>query len=113
MIALYVGDIPAACNDTAWLASFQARLGARFKIKDLGALSQLLVMHITSGRSARTISMDLSKYLRDILDKHDMADCKPLPLPMDPGFVSGLARIDSPPLAGVSKDMYPSFLGNL
>jgi hypothetical protein len=39
IIALYVDDIPAACNNTTWLASFKARLGARFKIKDLGALS--------------------------------------------------------------------------
>jgi hypothetical protein len=39
MIALYVGDIPAACNDATWLAPFKAQLGARFKIKDLGDLS--------------------------------------------------------------------------
>jgi hypothetical protein len=39
VIALYMDDIPAACNDTAWLTSFKARLGARFKIKDLGAMS--------------------------------------------------------------------------
>ena len=39
MIALYVDDIPAACNDTAWLDSFKARIAPRFKIKDLGALS--------------------------------------------------------------------------
>jgi hypothetical protein len=39
IIALYVDDIPAACNNTTWLASFKAHLGARFKIKDLGALS--------------------------------------------------------------------------
>jgi hypothetical protein len=32
---------------------------------------------------------------------------------MDPGFVSGLAHIDSPHLTGVAKDMYPSFLGIL
>jgi hypothetical protein len=50
MIALYVDDIPAACNDTAWLASFKAQFGARFKIKDLGDLSQLLGMHITRDR---------------------------------------------------------------
>jgi hypothetical protein len=66
MIAQYVDDILAACNDTAWLASFKANLGERFKIKDLGDLSQLLGMHITRDRSARTISLDQSKYLRDI-----------------------------------------------
>jgi hypothetical protein len=69
MIALYVDDIPAACNDATWLTSFKARLGARFKIKDLGDLSQLLRMRITCDRSARTISLDLSKYMRDILAK--------------------------------------------
>jgi hypothetical protein len=48
MIVMYVDNIPAACNDTTFLtSSFKARLGARFKIKDLGALSELLGMHIT------------------------------------------------------------------
>jgi hypothetical protein len=56
MIAMYVDDIPAACNDATRLTSFKARLGARFKIKDLGALSQLLSMHITRDRFARNIS---------------------------------------------------------
>jgi hypothetical protein len=50
MIALYVHGIPAACNDAAWLASFKAQLEARFKIKDLGDLSQLLSMHTTRDR---------------------------------------------------------------
>jgi hypothetical protein len=50
--------IPAGCNDATWLASFKAQLGARFKIKDLGDLSQLLGMHITRNRSARFVSLD-------------------------------------------------------
>jgi hypothetical protein len=33
MIALYVNDIPAACNDTSWMHALKATLGARFKIK--------------------------------------------------------------------------------
>jgi hypothetical protein len=37
---------PAACNDATWLASFKAQLGAWFKIKDLGNLSQLLGIEI-------------------------------------------------------------------
>jgi hypothetical protein len=39
MIALYVDDILAACNVATWLASFKARLGGTFKLKDLGDLS--------------------------------------------------------------------------
>jgi hypothetical protein len=98
MIALYVDDIPAACNDATWLASFKAQLGARFKVKDMGYLSQLLGMHITRDRSARTISLDQSKYLRDIIAKHGMTDSKPSSLPMDPGFLAGLAHMTFPPL---------------
>jgi hypothetical protein len=112
MIALYVDDISAACNDATWLTSFKARMGARFKIKDLGDLSKLLGMHITRDRSARTISVDQSKCLRNILAKYGMTDCKPSSLTMDPGFLSGLAHMDSPPLTGVAKDVYPNLLGS-
>jgi hypothetical protein len=112
MIALNVDDIPAAYNDATWLASFKAQLGARFKIKDLGGLYQLLGMHITRNRSARNISHDQSKYLRDILAKYGMTDAKPSSHPMDPGFLAGLAHMTSPPLTGVAKDVYPSLLGS-
>jgi hypothetical protein len=99
---------------TAWLASFKAKLGERFKIKDLGDLSQLLGMHITRDRSARTISLDQSKYLRDIVAKYGMtADSKPSSLPMDPGLLACLAHMTSPSLSGVAKDVYPSLLGSL
>jgi hypothetical protein len=113
MIALYVDDIPAACNVATWLASFKAQLGARFKIKDMGDLSKLLGMHVTRDRSARTISLDQSKYPRDILAKYGMTDAKPSSLPMDPGFLAGLAHMTSPPLTSVAKDVYPSLLGSL
>jgi hypothetical protein len=72
MIAIYVDGIPAACNDTTWMASFKAQLAARLNSEDLGDLSQLLGMHTTLDRSACTISMDQLKYLRDILAKHGM-----------------------------------------
>jgi hypothetical protein len=79
----------------------------------MGDLSQLLGMHITRNRSARTISLGRSKYLRDILVKYGMTDCKPSSLPMDPGFLSGLAHMTSPPLTGVAKDVYLNLLGSL
>jgi hypothetical protein len=113
MIAMYVDDIHATCNDTAWLTSFKAKLGERFKIKDLGDLSQLLGMHITRDRSVRTISLDQSKYLRDILPKYGMTDAKPSSLPIDPGLLAGLVHMSSPYLTGVAKDVYPSLMGSL
>jgi hypothetical protein len=111
MIALYVDGIPAACNDASWLTSFKARLGARFKIKELGELSQLLGMHITRNRSARTISLDQSKYLRDILAKYGTTDSKPSSLPMDPGSLAGLAHMACPPPYRGGQGRLPQPLG--
>jgi hypothetical protein len=70
-------------------------------------------MHITRDRLARTISLDQSKYLRDILAKYGMADSNPSSLPMYPGFLAGLVHMTSPPLTVVAKDVYPSLLGSL
>jgi hypothetical protein len=113
VIALYVDDILAAYSDPTWLPSPKARLGAIFKIKDLGDLSQLFGMHITRDRSPRTISLDKSKYVRDLKAQHGMTDCKPSSPPTNPGFLSSLAHMDSPPLTRVSKDVYPNLLGSL
>jgi hypothetical protein len=113
MIALYVDDIPVACNDTTWMHAFKATLGSRFKIKDMGDLSQLLGMHISRDMFACTISMDQFKYVKDIMVKHNMYDSKPSSLPMGPCFLSVLAHTDSPLLTGGPKDVYPSVPGSL
>jgi hypothetical protein len=78
------------------MQAFKATLGARFKIKDMGDLSQLLGMHISRDMSTRTISMDQSKYVKDILVKHNMSYCKPSSLPMEQGLLSCLTHMDSP-----------------
>jgi hypothetical protein len=70
-------------------------------------------MHVTRDRSVRTISMDQSKYVKEILVKHNMSDYKPSSLQMEPDFLSGLTHIDSPLLTGLTKDVYPSLLGSL
>jgi hypothetical protein len=101
MITFYVDDIPAACNDASWLTtSFKGEFGVRFKIKDMGDLSKLLGMHITRDRWARTISRDQSKYMCDILGKYGMTASKPSSLPVDPGFLAGLAHMAPPPFRG-------------
>jgi hypothetical protein len=114
MIALNIDDILAAYNDTSWMHAFKATLGARrFKIEDLADLSQLLGMHTTRDKSNCNFSMDQSKHVKDILIKYHMADCKPSSLPMEPGFLSGLANVDSSLLTGVAKDVYSCQLGIL
>jgi hypothetical protein len=70
-------------------------------------------MHITTDRAARTISLDQGKYVRELLDKHDMVDCKPSCMPMDPGFLAAISKQTPVPLTGTDRDIYPSLLGSL
>jgi hypothetical protein len=62
MIALYMDDIPAAGNDAAWLTSFKAQLGSRFKIKDMGDLcySVLYSILVAVARACRCLRRMLS-----------------------------------------------------
>jgi hypothetical protein len=113
MISLYVDDIRVACNNTAWRVAFTALVRSRFDIKDQGDLSDIIGMHITRNRAARTISLDQGKYVRELFDKHDMMDCKPSCLPMDPGFLAAIAKQTPVPLTGTDRDIYPSMLGSL
>jgi hypothetical protein len=113
MIALYVDDIPVACNNTAWRVAFIALVRSKFDIKDQGDLSDITGMYITRDRAARNISLHQGKYIRELLDKHDMVECKPSCLPMDPDFLAAISKQTHVPLTGTDRDIYPSLLGSL
>jgi hypothetical protein len=76
-------------------------------------MSDIIGMHITMDRAARTISLDQGKYVRELLDKHGMVDCKPSCLPMDPGSLAAISKQTHVPLTGTDRDIYPSLLGSL
>jgi hypothetical protein len=113
MIALYVDDIHVACNNTAWRVAFTTLVRSRFDNKDQSDMSDIIGMHITRARAARTISLDQGKYVRELLEKHDMTNCKPSCLPMDHGFMAAISKHPLVPLTGAQRDMYPSLLGSL
>jgi hypothetical protein len=108
MITMYVDGIHATCNDPNCMLTFKAQFGTLFKMKYMGDHSQVLSMHITRVRTARTILMDWSKYVKEILDKHNISDYKPSSIPMTPGSCPA-----SPLLIWTAKDVYASLLGSL
>jgi hypothetical protein len=73
MIALFVDDIPVACNNTAWWVAFTFLVRSWFDIKDQGELSRHAPhsrhhrhAHHSGSSSAHqcTISLDQGKYVR-------------------------------------------------
>ena len=54
-----------------------------FALKDLGKLNYFLGIEIT--KTAAEMYLSQSKYIADLLAKHNMADCSPVPTPMSTG----------------------------
>jgi hypothetical protein len=78
-----------------------------------GGLSDIIGIHITRGRFVRTISLDNGKYVRELLGKHDMSDCKPSCLPMDLCLLADISKQTPVPLICKELDIYPTLLGSL
>eukprot|EP00873_Tetraselmis_striata_P036510 jgi/Tetstr1/456774/TSEL_004141.t1 len=81
IIAVYVGDILICSNSPSWIADFKASLGATSDIKDLGTCRWLLGMALERNRDANTVTINQSKYIKDLLQHFGMEDSKPAATP--------------------------------
>ena len=76
MVLLYVDDILIAfkqLNNVLW---FKSEFRKIFKIKDLGEMKKILGINITCNRKARTLCMNQSHYLNNVLEQLDMRSDK-------------------------------------
>jgi hypothetical protein len=60
-------------------------LSKRFKLRDLGETNRLLGMEISRDRPNRRLYISQHQYTVNILDRFNMADCKPVTTPI-PGL---------------------------
>jgi hypothetical protein len=59
-------------------------LRSRFEVTDLGELHYFLGMEVHRDRIARTISLSQPKLIDDILERFNMSECHPAPIPALP-----------------------------
>ncbi len=85
-VCVCVDDILLIGSEEAYLQSLRDRLKKRFKMSDLGPISHYLGMLIT--RTNGRITLNQSAYLKAILNRFRMSDCKTSPTPMDSGFAN-------------------------
>ena len=74
IILLWVDDILIASKTEAHLIQIKTRLNSRFKMTDLGKLSWFLGIQFECENN--TIKLNQSRYIKKILSKLGMADCK-------------------------------------
>jgi hypothetical protein len=115
VIVLYVDDLLITGNRDSTLQDIKQQLSRRFKMKDLGEVSQLLGMQVTRDRSAGTLKIDQTKYIQDMLDRFGLTECNAARIPADPGQI--LSKSDNAQTeaekAGMSNKPYRSLVGSL
>jgi transposase InsO family protein len=94
-IALYVDDLLLISNSVSALTKLKADLTRLFSMKDLGDAEYVLGIQIERNRTSRTLSISQGEYIRNVLERFGMADCKPVATPLETS--SKLTKADCPP----------------
>jgi hypothetical protein len=110
MILCYVDDLMIATSDLAEYENLKGELMKRFKIKDLGELQHCIGLEI-SNLSDR-IEISQASYIRDVLLRYGMMDCKPAYTPLATGAVENLSVADRTTTEELKRE-YMSILGSV
>lgn len=95
-ISIYVDDLLIVGSDESEIAILKEKLSASFKVKDFGSASNYLDINIKQNLKNDKIEISQTSYLKNVLRKFGMSECKPVSIPMDPKFDCGSLKIKDP-----------------
>jgi hypothetical protein len=108
IIALYVDDLIIAAHSKQSLDTIKMQLESTFEMQDLGQLKYCLGLEITHSKDTMHISQQ--RYITTVLERHQMADSKPVGTPQDPKNTLSKGKEDE---EGVNPTQYKSAVGAL
>lgn len=85
-LLLYVDDIIIAGNKVNKMLEIVVALQKKFKMKDLGELKSCLEIKITKFENGLFLNQEI--YLKRLLKRFNMEDCKPVKTPMETKFIN-------------------------
>ncbi|WVZ84014.1 hypothetical protein U9M48_031098 [Paspalum notatum var. saurae] len=85
LLCLYVDDILIASNDKVTLTEVKAWLFSKFDTKDMGEASYVLGVEIHRDRYRRLLGLCQKSYLRSVLKRFSMENCKLVDVPLITG----------------------------
>ncbi|KAH9799567.1 retrovirus-related pol polyprotein from transposon RE2 [Citrus sinensis] len=107
LVLVYVDDIIITGSNSARVQQVIQDMQHTFALKDLGELSYFLGIEVSKLNNG--IHLSQAKYIADILMKHDLTHCSPVPTPMSTGQY--LTKASGTDIANVSQ--YRSIIGAL
>lgn len=84
IVGIYVDDMLILADGDNTMSKVKAELSARFQMTDLGEARHLLGIRITRDEAEGEVRIDQEAYIRKMLEKFKMMDCKPVSTPNDP-----------------------------
>ncbi len=85
LVAVYVDDIILGGNNGLRIKEVKKELGKKFEMKDLGKLHHFLGVAVNQDQKTGSIWIGQASYIRKLLQKFEMSDCKPVKSPANPG----------------------------
>lgn len=91
-VLIYVDDLLLAGSDKNQIKDFKLILQKHFKVKDLGFVRHFLGMLIEQHISEGVIKISQTAYLKNVLKRFNMNNCKPVKTPMEVNFNYNLLK---------------------
>jgi hypothetical protein len=115
ILLLYVDDMLVAGPNKDRIKDLKAQLAREFEMKDLGPANKILGMQIYRDRNNRKIWLSQKNYLKKILRRFNMQDCKPIstPLPINFKLSSSMSPSSEAERMEMSRVPYASAVGSL
>ena len=112
-INVYVDDLPGGHNNQKWFNKFIRDMKKEFNVGTVDKLEW--VMQVEVKKIDNGFQFCHQKYIKDLLRRFNMEHCKPLKVPLEPGFE--ISSHDSPTnpetQARLAKSGYRELLGSL
>ena len=106
-LGLYVDDSLLFASDESCFTNIQDQFSARFKMTNLGEISHYLGMEVDV--KTGKILLRQTTYLKKILGRFQMIDCKPSSIPMNLGVANFLSfsehQADRATINGISQQL--------
>ena len=111
ILTLYVDDLLILCNKLEVIQQVKEELNKEFEMTDLGEAKYILGIHLDYDFEKSIIKINQSGYIKTILERFKMQDCKPVGTPLDTSVK--LVKNQEPHSAEIENTLYQSTIRSL